>query len=239
MNWFIYSNNNPLLFADPSGLKPSVCQAAKMSKHIYEYDKNSSRNERTVEGWRLIDVWKGRESLKMGIYIKDSDNWQNPSEYAIVFRGTSTWFDEDGLSSEGRNNLEAGASGKSADLWDAMNFAKWFVDSHSQEVTFVGHSKGGGEAIVAADYMDKDAITFNAANYSFKKYVSGKGKGRIDNYYIEREILSPLIGTASIGETHWYPTRYWAKEWDVLGKKIKMSAPIKNHAIETVIESVC
>lgn len=27
--------------------------------------------------------------MKMGIYIKDSDNWENPTEYAIVFKGTS------------------------------------------------------------------------------------------------------------------------------------------------------
>ena len=221
---------------------PTVEEAAAMADHIYKYDKDSSYSDRQVKyddgtliGWRLINVWYGRESLKMGIYIRDSDDWHNPSEYVVVFRGTSTWFDDDGLSSEAWNNIEAATSGNSADMWDAMNYGLGFVRSVGDtEVTFVGHSKGGGEAIVAADYTDKNAITFNAANFNFGKYVSGKGKGQINNYYVRGEALHSLIGRASIGTNHWLDTQYWTVEWDIFGWEIKVPAPVKNHHMDAV-----
>ena len=220
---------------------PTVEEAAAMAEHIYgDYDLGADgKAARIVDGWRLINVWYGRESLKMGIYIRDNDDWQNPSEYVVVFKGTSTWFDDDGLSSEAWNNIEAATSGNSADMWDAMNYGLGFVRSVGDtEVTFVGHSKGGGEAIVAADYTDKNAITFNAANFNFGAYVSGKGKGQINNYYVRGEILESTIGTASIGHTHWLPTKYVPKfeTNDSIWTRLKkvFDAAVANHDIATV-----
>ena len=245
LNWYVYCANNPVLLIDPFGLAPSVSEAAAMAEHIYgDYDMGpGGKASREVEGWRLIDVWYGRESMKMGIYIREGDNWQNPSEYVIVFRGTSTWFDDNGISSEAWNNLEAASSGRSADMWDAMNYGKGFVNSNlGKEVTFVGHSKGGGEAIAAADYMDCNAITFNAANFNFSKYVSGKGKGSINNYYVEGEILESTIGTASIGTTHWLPKQYapgfnWYDSAYTRAKKT-LKAAIANHGMAAVRQAL-
>ncbi len=239
LNWYVYCENNPLKFVDPWGLIPSPQEAAAMAQHIYNHDLSNSSGERTVEGWRLIDVQTGTESMKMGIYIRNGDDWRNPSEYALVFRGTSTWFDDGGISSEAWNNLEAATSGSSQDMWDAMIFGQQFINSHpGKEVTFVGHSKGGGEAIVAADYMNCNAITFNAANFNFGAYVLGQGTGTIRNYYIRGEILESTIGTASIGETHWLPTQYAPefKWYDVAWVRAKkmIKAAVANHDIAAV-----
>ena len=181
-NWYVYANNNPIMFFDPFGLAPTTKEAAEMADHIYHWDQNNDKKDRMVSGWRLIDVWWGRESMKMGIYIRNSDDWENPSEYVIVFKGTDNlqnWV----------NNAEAYLSSKSADMWDAINYSKGFVGSHSQEITFVGHSKGGGEAIAAATATNKNAITFNAANFNFSKYgLTETNKSGIKNYYVDGEV---------------------------------------------------
>lgn len=96
VNWYVYCGNNPVMWRDGSGLAPTPQQAAAMAEHIYNYDMSYSQEKRTVEGWRLITVWEGREGLKMGFYIPSGDDWQNTSEYSIVFKGT-TWYDLGGL----------------------------------------------------------------------------------------------------------------------------------------------
>ena len=164
----------------------------------------------------------------MGIYIKDSDNWENPTEYAIVFKGTSNlrnWV----------NNAEAYTSKRSADMWDAINYSIGFVNDHSQEITFVGHSKGGGEAIAAATATNKNAITFNAANFNFSKYgLSSTNKSGINNYYVDGEALSITIGVSRYGTTHWLPTQDWLVNTSIFGKEIKVPDSIGNHSMSAV-----
>lgn len=229
LNWYVYANNNPIMFFDPFGLAPTTKEAAEMADHIYHWDQNNDKKDRIVSGWRLIDVWWGRESMKMGIYIRNSDDWENPSEYVIVFKGTDNlqnWV----------NNAEAYLSSKSADMWDAINYSKGFVGSHSQEITFVGHSKGGGEAIAAATATNKNAITFNAANFNFSKYgLTETNKSGIKNYYVDGEVLSAAIGYARFGTTQpLLPTQYWTVDWSIFGREIKIPAPIKNHYMDAV-----
>lgn len=154
---------------------------------------------------------------------------KNPSEYVIVFKGTDNlqnWV----------NNAEAYLSSKSADMWDAINYSKGFVGSHLQEITFVGHSKGGGEAIAAATATNKNAITFNAANFNFSKYgLTETNKSGIKNYYVDGEVLSAAIGYARFGTTQpLLPTQYWTVDWSIFGREIKIPAPIKNHYMDAV-----
>ena len=97
-NWYIYCSNNPVAYVDPWGMAPSPMEAAYMSKHIYNYDDSDSRYNRTIRidgedtGWRLVDVWTGREDMKMGFYIRGDEysSYNGPVEYAIVFKGTTS-----------------------------------------------------------------------------------------------------------------------------------------------------
>lgn len=237
LNWYCYCSNNPIVFVDPSGLAPTTKEAAEMAAHIYEHDIFNSKKERTIAGWRLIDVWYGRESMKMGIYIPDEDDWRNPTEYAVVFKGTNNlknW----------QNNIEAFLSSKSADVWDAINYSVWFDSVCDQEITFVGHSKGGGEAIAGATATNKNAITFNAANFNFSEYgLTETNKSGIRNYYVEGEILYSTIGSARYGTTQkLLSTQEWlvntAIDFNIFGKKVykevKIPDPIGNHMMRAV-----
>jgi len=239
LNWYVYCGSNPVMFVDVLGLAPTVEEAAYMAEHIYKsiplkddiYPEENKRL-RTVSGWRLIDVWTGRQSMKMGIYIRENDDYTNPSEYTIVFKGTDNiqnW----------QNNVEAFLSSCSADLWDAINYSKGFVSTHSQEITFVGHSKGGGEAIAAAAATNKNAITFNAANFNFSKYGVSDANilGTIDNHYIEKEALSSLIGTAKIGTEHWHRPQIW-HTYIKKHYKVKAPNPWANHSMKAIISAL-
>ena len=169
--------------------------------------------------------------------IPDEDDWRNPTEYAVVFKGTNNlknW----------QNNIEAYLSSKSADVWDAINNSVWFDSMREQEITFVGHSKGGGEAIAAATATNKNAITLNAANFNFSKYgLTETNKSGIKNYYVEGEILYSTIGAARYGTTQTLlPTQEWlvntAIDFDIFGKKvykeIKIPDPVGNHLMGAV-----
>ena len=189
-NWYAYANNNPIMYIDPWGLAPSVMEAAEMANHIYNYDMSSTKEDRTIAGWRLIDVWYGRESMKMGFYIRDDDNWENPSEYVIVFMGTpmtdlTAW----------KNNIEQGIGTTSADTWDAINYAAGFVsDIGNIEVTFVGHSKGGQEARSAALRTNKAAIVFNPAAVNVTGYglSTDNYTANMQSFIVDGDILDVL-----------------------------------------------
>ena len=117
-----------------------------------------------------------------------------------------------------------------------------------QEITFVGHSKGGGEAIAAATATNKNAITFNAANFNFSKYgLTETNKSGIKNYYVEGEILYSTIGAARYGTTQTLlPTQEWlvntAIDFDIFGKKvykeIKIPDPVGNHLMGAVKKAI-
>ena len=210
LNWYAYCGNSPVVFVDPWGLIPTNEESALISKHIYDYDESDTEDNRTVSGWRLIDVKRIGTSVKVGVYIRSNEDWQSPSEYVIAFRGSSTDASLETVA-VWSNNIAAYSSDNSIDLYAAMVYANIFILQYpDKEVTFTGHSKGGGEAIAAAAATGKNAITFNAAAFAFSKYGLEESElSNINNYYVESEILSSLIGPSKIGTTHYIPSQYW------------------------------
>ena len=211
-NWYIYCNNNPINFIDALGLAPTA-----MADHIYKDIPLSDANDpagnkalRTVAGWRLIDVYS-KGSFKMGVYIRDGDDWRNPSEYVLVNKGTSAVNDWD-------DNLLQPLGG-SGDMKLSLDTAKWFSDSHAnQEITFVGHSKGGGEAMANAVATNRNAITFNPAKANLAVYSETKNTrksytGTMTHYVVEGEILNDKFGNPSMGTTVKLPTQVAIEPW--------------------------
>ena len=245
-NWYIYANN-PILYIDPLGLAPTTMEAALMADKVYNLSDRDAKNDRIIyidgknTGWRLIDVEKGREGMKMGIYVKTdaSHEWNNPLEYALVFKGSSTldnW----------KNNAEQFFSSKSADMWDAINAGKYFSDTHSKyEITFVGHSKGGAEAASAAVATAyRNAILFNPAISNLSDYgLSAKNyTGNMQIYIVEGEILHTMQGWFSgppIGknsEIVYLPQQHKFKWSDTTPGRVNKR--IQNHLMPAVISAL-
>ena len=261
LNWYVYCGNNPVAFADPFGMIPTKKEAAEMASHIYWGNDSDPIDDRSIKvngkgtGWLLIQVKTGREGMKMGIYAKTdkTHSWKDPLEYALVFKGT----DKDSFS-DWKNNAEQYLSSRSADMWDALGAANSFVtDYPGREVTFVGHSKGGAEAIAAAVYKNKAAITFNpmVANLEdyvkdYKKRIRNYNASMMTNYVIKGDGLNGLFGENEVGKTVYEATQLWLVNekinlnslpyYDIMSQftgknyeySIQIADPVGNHSID-------
>ena len=167
----------------------------------------------------------------MGIYIRDGDDWQNPSEYTIVFKGT-TMTDL----GDWQNNAEQLISPKSADMWDAINCAKGFVNEHSQEITFVGHSKGGAEAASAAVATNKNAILFNPATSNLGAYgLSSDGyTASMTAFIVKGDIVNAAEGWFSkpIDKAVYLPQQHGGKWTDLW--QTSLWQRVQNHLMPAV-----
>ena len=176
-NWYIYANNNPVMFVDPTGLIPSLEDAAEMADHVYQLGKFKNDKEayklymsrdnlearKIGDGWRLIDTWFGSEGLVIGIYVRgdgEYSSYTGPQEYAFVNKGSSTLGDW-------VNNVQQ-PFGFSTDMQESIDSAKYFANGNwgNYEITFIGHSKGGAEAAANAIATNRNAILFNPAELS-------------------------------------------------------------------------
>lgn len=228
LNRYVYCAGNPVMFKDPWGLVPTPEEAAEMAKQLYNFDSESNLadidiEERTVslsDGrvWEMHDLWVDG-TVVMGVYQLVDDNG-GYTELCAVFKGTSTLLDW-------KDNVDAYINTYSPNLVHARLFAAGLVRYHSDvEITFVGHSKGGGEAIAAALHTGKNAITFNAANFDFGNPIITWIQSRninIKNYYIIGEILSSAIGFADVGTA----CPLWGK-----------GTPLERHSIESIIDGL-
>ena len=68
------------------------------------------------------------------------------------------------------------------------------TDAH---ITFVGHSKGGAEALANAKATNKDVIVFNPAIPNYKRYgLRKKYTAKAESYVVKGEILSTAYSGA-------------------------------------------
>ena len=235
-NWYIYCYNDPINLLDALGLKPTKEAAAYLASHIYDYGKDNAVNSPMVAGWKIVDV--PDTSPRIGVYIPAGDSVENASEYAIVFRGTDNLGDV-------VSDFQEKYLTNSQDMKEVISFAKQFANEHQgKEITFVGHSKGGGEAIAAATATNGHAITFNAANFNFSGYglQAPKDKYKIENYYVEGEFLHEMIGYAEYGTTMpLLPTQdyYPLPGFVDLSWNVGYSAnPYANHSMSAVMRAL-
>mgnify|MGYP001035198548 FL=1 len=166
---YIYGLGNPVRFIDPLGLEPDEYESALMSGAVYKDDKyddyiNKLRDRKWV-------VSNRKTSIRMRSNVPGENGFQSmlfqrtkkdgSIEYAYVFAGTDSFEDmlEDIIQLIGL-----------APQYDkAVNNARQLVEDlpDGSELTFVGHSLGGGLAAAASMATDKFAITFNPAAVSF------------------------------------------------------------------------
>ncbi len=229
LNWYAYCYNNPITFVDPTGLIPSLEDAAEMADRSYNtYDMSSDglESRKVGDGWVLIDVWEGSEGLVIHIYVRgdgELSSYAGAKEYAFVNKGSSTWGDW-------CNNFQQ-PFGWSTDMSESIENAVFFSngDWGDYEITFIGHSKGGAEAAANAVATNRNAILFNPAAVALGEYGLN-----IDTYTADMTVfvvngeplnaLNFLLGARVIDDYEVLPFYSWN--------------PIKNHSMEAVKNGV-
>ena len=227
---YAYCLNNPIKLLDLQGEEPTTYEAALMAKHVYDEDVKLSG------GWQLSKTqyaaFKNNQSgFKSSLYERTA---KGVTEYAYVTAGTEDFMDykEDALQ----------LIGNSTQYKESIDNARTLSAQFSNaELTFVGHSLGGGLAAANALATDRNAITFNAAALT----NSTKGKlhlpnsttnGRIFNVVVKGEIVNHLQSKAGLkleGGAYTLDAQY------LPGNNIVNTAlRILNHKIDTVIKKI-
>jgi len=218
-----YTSNNPINRIDPTGMldEPTPKEAAMIAKHVYGDKKDPGY---LIGGWKVSDVGKGLElsneesGFKSGVYERTTNG---VTEYVYATAGTDDWQDVKhdvlqplGMSSQYKESLE-----NVKNLKDIIGNA---------ELTFTGHSLGGGLAENNSLHTGDKAITFNAAGVS--PLTSGtQRKSNTDAYIMTTDPLNAVqrstILPAAGGNRHYLQPR-------------SASGVYNGHSINSIIEAL-
>ena len=192
MSWlspYAFCGGDPVNFFDPTGLVPNAYEASMMAAYVYN-DADDIVNGENVNltnlketGWNISghqssasmnNTGPGDNGLQSVLFERTVDGVK---EYAYVIAGTNSVEDvlQDiaqllGLSTQYDNIIE--------------NSKVLASELAGMELTFVGHSLGGGGAIAASMATGLEAITFNPAAVSDATiWIQNLGNpGKVTNY---------------------------------------------------------
>ncbi|MBR4886744.1 MAG: hypothetical protein IKU16_05650 [Muribaculaceae bacterium] len=196
---YAYCLNNPVKLIDVFGYEPTEEEAARMADYVY-----GNGNVFLTGGWV-------KTTNKFGITPNDEDSGfksqlfertvNGVTEYTYAFAGTDLTSLKDW-----ENNISQvlGLSEQySLAIQNAIILNEKF---QNVELTFVGHSLGGGLAAASAYATNGRAMTFNAAGVS-PLTVNKTSRARIDAYITTNDELHLFQSTMRLptadGTKHW------------------------------------
>lgn len=198
MNPYGYCVNNPVRYIDPDGERPKAYEAALMAAYVYGKDAEQYKERLLQTGWTISD-------FKPSIQMRYTRFYQNGLQ-SVLFQRTVEGVTEYAYVYAGTNSIEdavedfAQIAGVAFQYHTAIYNARILSDElKNSELTFVGHSLGGGEAIASSMATGRAAITFNPAAVSWlTKQIEGLNK--VPNVVNYRAVGSKIgIGNIRLG----------------------------------------
>lgn len=189
-------------FVDPDGKEPTPAEAARMAAHVYGDKKDNI----LTGGWRV-------SQRDFGVQLQDATGLKS-LVYERVVNGKVTEFT---YATAGTENLQDWKENGKQPLGlskqyesSVENAKKISGDLGETELSYVGHSLGGGEAalnslVTDGDGVGRKAFTFNAAGVGdITKFVEGtwktpfKSESKINAYILRTDPLNKLQNSSPI-----------------------------------------
>jgi hypothetical protein len=181
--------------ANDTDLLTRAKQDALLSADVYKDAPNPPPGFHVASEAELTDLnltsemleRPGASSFRARVYVTGSGD---AARYVVAFRGSQTGEDW-------RNNLEQGVGLDAPSYAKALRIGREIARSGA-EVTFTGHSLGGGLASAASIASGREADTFNAAGLSPQTIgearaiasANSRGVAAVQAYHVPGEILT-------------------------------------------------
>lgn len=181
--------------ANDSDLVARAKLDALLSADVYKDDPNPPAGFHVASDSELADLnltpamleRPGVSSFRARVYVEGSgDNLR----YVVAFRGSQSGEDW-------KNNFEQGVGMDAPSYAKALRIGREIARSGA-DVTFTGHSLGGGLASAASIASGREADTFNAAGLSQNTIgearaiasANGRGSAAVQAYHVPGEVLT-------------------------------------------------
>ena len=167
MGGYVYTLCNPVKFIDLKGKKPTTKEAALISKHVYGgSDAADTQRELRKSGWKVSHMFDDLDlSSESGLKSQFYERTKNgKKEFCYAFAGTDFTSIGDDVT-----DVQQFFGGVPRQYSEAVSNAEVISNileekyGKNVDLTFVGHSLGGGLAAVASMATGFEAMTFNPA----------------------------------------------------------------------------